>query len=126
MSKMKCVKYVLILCLFLFCSCNKTPSNLPLTDDTARNNKIIEAFIPSGTLATNAIIKMEQEGFSCKIMRDEKVRSPNDDFQTNKNSNVDFVWCERKTGMVFSRRWQVIMSLDNEDKIDSVSVTTGL
>jgi hypothetical protein len=107
-------------------SCNKTPTNLPLTDDTTKNNEIIKAFIPSGTLASHAITKMEQEGFSCKIMRDEKVRSSKDTIQPKKSSNVDFVWCERKTGMVFSRRWQVIMSLDNEDTIDNVSVTTGL
>lgn len=118
-------KYISIVCLLLICSCNKSPANLPLTDDTVKNNKIINAFIPSGTHASNAIIKMEQENFSCKILTDEKIRSPKNT-RANKNSNVDFVWCERKTGTVFARRWQVIMSLDSEDKVSNISVSTGL
>lgn len=119
-------KFIPIACLLLICSCSKTPTNLPLTNDAAKNNKVIKAFIPSGTPSLNAITKMEQEGFSCKIMQDEKARSPKETVQPNKSSNVDFVWCERKTGMIFPGRWQVIMSLDSEDKIDNVSVTTGL
>ena len=96
------------------------------TDDIEKNDKIIKAFIPSGTLASNAIIKMEQEGFVCKIIRDEKVRSSTNAVQKNKNSIIDFVWCEYKTGAVFSRRWQAIMSLDSDDKVDNISITAGL
>jgi hypothetical protein len=123
MSRKICI---LIACLLLVFNCSKTTTNLPLTNDTAKNNEIVKAFIPSGTFAANAITKMEQEGFSCKIMRDEKVRNLKDTMQANKNSTVDFIWCERKTGTVFPRRLQVMMSLDSEDKVDNVSVTTGL
>jgi hypothetical protein len=119
-------KLILIACLLLIGSCNKTPTNLPFTNDAAKNNQIIKAFIPSGTPASNAITRMEQEGFSCKIVQDEKTRSPKETIQLNKSSSVDFVWCERKTGIIFPGRWQVIMSLDSEDKIDNVYVTTGL
>lgn len=118
-------KYTLTVCLLLICSCNKSPTNLPLTNDTIQNNEIIKAFIPDGTRASNAIIKMEQEGFLCKVLRDEKIRNPKNT-RANMDSNVDFVWCERKTGTVFARRWQVIMSLDSEDKVSNISVTTGL
>ncbi len=123
MDKKICIA---LLCFLLVCSCNKTPTDLPLTDDTAKNSNMIKAFIPSGTLASNAILKMEQEGFTCKTMRDEKVRSSNDTIQANKNSNVDFVWCERKTWIVIPRRWQVIMSLDSEDRVENISVTGSL
>lgn len=123
MSKRICGAIVGLLLIY---SCNKTPTNLPLTDDTAKNNEIIKTFIPSGTLASSAIKKMEHEGFSCKIMQDEKARSPKEAAQSNRGSKVDFVWCERMTGMIFSRRWKVVMSLDSEDKIENVSITMGL
>ena len=123
MNKKECIS---IVCLLLICSCSKTPPNLPLSNDTAKNSKIIKAFIPRGTPVSMAILKMEQEGFSCKIMRDETIRNPKDAIQASRNSNVDFVLCERKMGTIIFRRWQVIMSLDGADKTDNVSVTSGL
>ena len=126
MGRTKCITYILMLCLLLISSCNKTRSGLPLSEDTAKNNEVIKAYIPIGTPASDAVIKMEREGFTCKIMSNEKVRIRKDRAQSHGVANVDFVWCDRKAGTIVFRRWQVIMNLDNNDQVDGLSVTTGL
>ncbi len=125
-NKMKYIMRSSLVCLWFICSCNKSPTTLPLTDDNAKNKEIVIAFIPLGTLVSIAKTKMEHEGFSCKIMSDEKIRDLKDTVRRGNSSAVDFLWCDRKAGLIIPRRWQVIMSLDSEDKVESVSVSTGL
>ena len=104
--------------------CNK--SNLVLSDNTASNIAVVASYIPTGTDSATALKQMSDAGFTCKIERNKTFAMSKGTTPIGEVGPMDFVWCDKQQGFPVARRWQVILVLDEEDKVEDHSVSTGL
>jgi hypothetical protein len=123
MNKIKSFIVLGILILFL----GSAQAELKLSENTNENERIIKEFIPTGTLAQESIKKMEGTGFTCKLERGFTARLHKGNTEIGEVGPVDIVWCDKqqRDGLV-TRKWQVILFLDQNDKIIDHSITTEL
>lgn len=87
---------------------------------------MVESYVPSGTDAATAVKLMSDAGFTCKIERGKTFAMSKGTAPIGEVGPMDFVWCDKQQGSPVARRWQVILILDEKDKVKEHSVTTGL
>ena len=96
-----------------------------LTEDRSDNLTRLAEFLPMGTPMTNAIQKMENEGFACHLYRKCDVPLMKGTTPIGHTGELDFIWCEKPLPKDSTRRWLVILILDDTDCVKDHSVTTG-
>ena len=116
----------LILALLLFAGCTSTNSKLQLSDNTAGNVAAVAAYVPTGTDVATATKRMTDAGFTCKIERNKTFAMSKGTTPIGDVGPMDFVWCDKQQGNPVARRWQVILILDKENKVNDLSVSIGL
>ena len=116
----------LILALLLFAGCTSTNSKLQLSDNTAGNVSAVAAYVPTGTDVATATKRMTDAGFTCKIERNKTFAMSKGTTPIGDVGPMDFVWCDKQQGNPVARRWQVILILDKENKVNDLSVSIGL
>ena len=119
------MRYI-ILALLLAAGCSNTAPKLVLSDNTGSNVAAVASLIPTGTDATTASRQMSDAGFTCKIERSKTFAMSKGTTPIGEVGPMDFVWCDKQQGSPVARRWQVILILDEEDRVKDHSVTTGL
>ena len=119
------MRHLTILLLFI-AGCASQKPLLELTDNTASNNAAVAAYVPVGTDAATAATRMSDAGFTCKIERNKTFSMSKGSTPIGEVGPMDFVWCDKQQGNTVARRWQVILILDDKDKVKEHSVTTGL
>lgn len=118
---------ILILGIILV-SCGCAQSKLKLSGNKIKDEKIIREYIPLGTLAKEGIMKMERARFTCSMEVGRSADISKRNKRVEQTGPMDFVWCDKKKreGLFVIRRWQVILILDQNDRIKNYIVTTGL
>ena len=122
---MKQIAYTMMICL-LCVGCSSSKPKLELSDNTASNIAVVASFIPTGTDYATAFKQMSDAGFTCKIERNKTFAMSKGTTPIGEVGPIDFVWCDKRQGTPVARRWQVILILDEEDKVKDHSVSTGL
>ena len=116
----------MILALLLMAGCTSSKPKLELSDDTASNIATVASYIPVGSHSATVIKQMSDAGFTCKIERNKTFAMSKGTTPIGEVGPMDFVWCDKQQGKPVARRWQVILILDEEDKVKDHSVSTGL
>jgi hypothetical protein len=116
----------MILALFLIAGCSSLKPKLELSGNTASNIAVVASYIPSGTDSATAFNQMSDAGFTCKIERNKTFAISKGTTPIGAVGPMDFLWCDKQQGNPVARRWQVILILDEEDKVKDHSVSTGL
>jgi hypothetical protein len=101
-------------------------AELKLTDNSTENNKIVREYIPVGTPVSYAVKKMETAGLRCLVERGKKATLNKGNVKIGQAGPMDFIWCDKQEQGIVVRRWQVIIVLDNTDKVKDYGVSTGL
>ena len=112
--------------LLLVAGCSSSQPKLELSDNTASNIAVVASYIPAGTDSAAALKKMSDAGFTCKIERNKTFAMSKGTTPIGEVGPIDCVWCDKQQGSPVARRWQVILILDEEDKVKDHSVSTGL
>jgi len=99
---------------------------LKLSDNSNDNNKIIRDYIAVGTVASDAIKKMEMAGLKCSLELGKKATLNKGNVEAGQVGPMNFIWCDKQEKGIVVRRWQVILVLDSSDKVKDYGVTTGL
>lgn len=121
---MKLILFIVTAATFLFTTAQATELNL--TDKSTENNKIVRDYIPVGTSVSDAIKKMEAAGLRCSVERGKKATLNKGNVEVGQVGPMDFIWCDKQEKGIVVRSWQVILVLDNTDKVKDYGVTTGL
>ena len=116
----------MILALLVMAGCSSSQPKLELSDNTASNIAVVASYIPTGTDSATALKQMSHAGFTCKIERGKTFAMSKGTTPIGEIGPMDFVWCDKQHGSPVARRWQVILILDEEDRVKDHSVTTGL
>ena len=116
----------MILGLLLIAGCSSMGPHLELSDNTASNIAVVASYVPAGTDAPTAIKRMSEAGFTCKIERNKTFSMSKGSTPIGEVGPMDFVWCDKQQGSTVARRWQVMLILDDKDKVKEHSVTSGL
>ncbi len=101
-------------------------TDLNLSDNSTENIKIVRAYVPIGTSASDAIKKMEVAGLKCSVERGKKANLNKGNVEVGQVGPMDFIWCDKQEKGIVVRRWQVILVLDKADTVKDYGVTTGL
>ena len=82
-------------------------------DDSTAWNRHLRAAIPLGVSSDSAQAILGRNGFLCRQGRD----------------SVAYLWCDKQSGgttAVVRRRWQAVLTLDDQGRISDVRGSTGL
>ncbi|MEM7184549.1 MAG: hypothetical protein AAF518_26870 [Spirochaetota bacterium] len=117
----------LILALPFVLGCSSPNPKLKLSDNTPSNVAVVSAYVPKGTDNLTAIRYMSNVGFTCKIERDETFMMHKGLDPVGVAGSIDFVLCRcyESHGLFVSKLYQVILILDNEDKVKDHHVSYG-
>ena len=76
--------------------------------------------IPAGTDINDAKTLMERNGFTCKLIKDSSFSD-----SRNVYEHLDFLYCDKESGFIIGKRWQVAIVSENL-LVKDVYVSYGL
>lgn len=95
-------------------------NRMKLSADTQKTRASILKFVPPGTRTEKAKKIMEENNFKCTLKTE-------GEFMTAKKlyTNINYIYCDRSTKEIVSRRWQVAVVVE-KGRVKDVLVSTGL
>lgn len=113
-----------ILVLIFFCG-SICMAQLDFTEDRSDNLTRLTEFLPIGIPMTNAIEKMEREGFACHLFRKGDVPLMKGMTSIGHTGEINLIWCEKPLPKDSTKRWLVFLLLDDSDCVINHALTTG-
>jgi hypothetical protein len=100
----------------LIAGCRSGVVPLPLDGSRDENLQTLQAYVPAGTHAADAVTRMKRAGFSCAVQRNRTAQIAKGTTPIGSTGPMPYVYCTRAIPDT-RNTWQILLILDGDDRV---------